>query len=286
MIDGHDGNGAQAQGVLDIKMKLTSVAAQLGIPEPGQNLPGEYRNPRATFQSQHGGWLCAFLTSEQLDMQISVHDVKHGILNLRSTGGHRLAATRPRRAQAKIENPDGEGMLPLGDTVKGNRFNFGVRPEAGADGNMISMAEFVWPSVIPVTKKVQFKGETHHYNTMVMYAVGGDSLVDRAATIKSGGEVKMLICGTKKGCKRLMSVCGGSCAIRRQANHQRQVEERKRTSAEAGNAAEQRKRARAEAKAAEEREYNSQVRVAHHAAFGPSRDPSASDPCTHLAKGR
>ena len=75
-------------------------------------------------------------------------------------------------------------------------------------------------------------------------------------------------------------------AIRRQANHQRQVEERKRTSAEAGNAAEQRKRARAEAKAAEEREYNSQVRVAHHAAFGPSRDPSASDPCPHLAKGR
>ena len=150
-------------------MKLTSVAAQLGIPEPGQSLPGEYRNPRATFQSQHGGWLCAFLTSEQLDMQISVHDVKHGILNLRSTGGHRLAATRPRRAQAKIENPDGEGMLPLGDTIKGNRFNFGVHPEAGVGGNRISMAEFEWPAAIPVTKKVQFKGETHHYNTMVMY---------------------------------------------------------------------------------------------------------------------
>ena len=96
----------------------------------------------------------------------------------------------------------------------------------------------------------------------------------------------MLICGTKKGCKRLMSVCGGSCAIRRQANHQRQLEERKRSSAAAGNDAEQRKRARAEGKAAEEREFNSQVRVAHHAAFGPSRDPSASDPCPHLAKGR
>ena len=24
----------------------------------------------------------------------------------------------------------------------------------------------------------------------------------------------------------------------------------------------------------------------HHAAFGPSRDPSASDPCPHLAKGK
>ena len=142
MIDGRDGNGAQAQGVLDIKMKLTSVAAQLGLPEPGQNLPGEYRNPRATFQSQHGGWLCAFLTSEQLDMQISVHDVKQGLLNLRSTGGHRLAVTRPRRAQAKIENPDGEGMLPLGDTVKGNRLNFGVHPEASERGERISMAAF------------------------------------------------------------------------------------------------------------------------------------------------
>ena len=60
-------------------------------------------------------------------------------------------------------------MLPLGDTIKGNRFNFGVHPEAGVGGNRISMAEFEWPAAIPVTKKVQFKGETHHYNTMVMY---------------------------------------------------------------------------------------------------------------------
>ena len=141
--------------------------------------------------------------------------------------------------------------------------------------------------MIPVTKKVQFKGDTHHYTTMVPYAVGGDSLIDRAATVTAGGEVKMLICGTKKGCKRLMSVsCGGSCAIRRQANHQRQVEERKRSGAAAGNEAEQRKRARSEARAEEEREYNSRVRVAHHAAFGPSRDPSTRDPCPHLAKGK
>ena len=286
VMDGRDGNGAEAQGVMDVKMKLTNVAAMLGILEPGQLQPGEFRNQHATFQSQHGGWLCAFLTSEQLDMQISIHDIKQGIINLRSTGGHRLSVTRPNRAQAKIENPNGEGTLPLGDTIKGNRCNFGVHPAVNANGTRVAMAAFEWPPMIPVTKVVQFKVERYHYNTMVNYAVGGDSLIDRAATIQAGGEIKMLICGGKKGCKRLMSTCGGTCAIRRQANHARQIEERKRRAEEHGDANAQRKQARAAAKAEADREFNSNVRVAHHTAFGPLPDPRPDNPCPHLAKGK
>ena len=122
---------------------------------------------------------------------------------------------------------------------------------------------------------------------MVQYAIGGDSLVDRNATVKAGGEVKMLICGAKKGCKKLMSVCGGSCATRRQLNHQKLMEKHKRLrDAEGGLTAEQRKQARAEAKAEEMREHNSKVRVAHYAAFGPRSDPRADNPCPHLAKGK
>ena len=286
VIDGKDGNGAEAQGVLEVKMRLTLVSAQLGIPEPGHNLPGDYRNPRAVFQSQHGGWLCAYLSSEQLDMQVSIHDVKVGIQELRSTGGHRLSVTRPTRTQAKIENPDGTGkMLPLGDTIKGNRFNFGVYPAANPSGERISMAAFEWPPMIPITKTVEFKGEIHHYNTQIQYAIGGDSLIDRAATVKAGGEIKMLVCGNKKGCKKLMAVCGGSCATRRRLNHQKMMEKHKRLRDGEGTA-EQRKQARAEAKAEEMREHHSKVRMAHYAAFGPRSDPRIDNPCPHLAKGK
>ena len=217
-------------------------------------------------------------------MQISVHDVKEGILNLRTTGGHRLHVTRPTRTQAKIENPNGKGMLPMGDTIKGNRFNFGIYPAASENGDRITLAAFEWPQAIPITKTVEYKGKTHQYKTMINYAIGGDSLIDRAATIKAGGEVKLIICGAKKGCKRLMSVCGGECAIRRQANHQRQVEAAKR--AREAATAEQRKQARVAAQAEKQREFNSNVRVAHYAAFGPRRDPTINDQCPHLAKGK
>ena len=37
VMDGRDGNGAEAQGVMDVKMKLTNVAAMLGILEPGHS---------------------------------------------------------------------------------------------------------------------------------------------------------------------------------------------------------------------------------------------------------
>ena len=96
----------------------------------------------------------------------------------------------------------------------------------------------------------------------------------------------MLICGGKKGCKRLVSICGGSCAIRRQANHAKQVEERKRRAEVHGDANAQRKQARAAAKAEADREFNSSVRVAHHIAFGPLPDPRIDNPCPHLAKGK
>ena len=86
--------------------------------------------------------------------------------------------------------------------------------------------------------------------------------------------VKMLVCGAKKGCKKLMSVCGGSCAVRRQLNHQKLMEKHKRLrDAEGGLTAEQRKQARAEQKAEEMRDHYSRVREAHHAAFGPRSDP-------------
>ena len=221
-------------------------------------------------------------------MQISVHDVKEGILQLRSTGGHRLSVTRPTRTQAKIENPDGTGkMLPMGDTIKGNRLNYGIYPAANENGDRTTLAAFEWPQKIPVTKVVEFKGETHQYNTMITYAIGGDSLIDRAATIKAGGDVKLLICGGKKGCKKLMSVCGGSCAIRRQANHQKMMDRHKRLrEAEGSTSAEQLKKARAEAKAEEKREFHSRVRVAHYAAFGPSGDTRTDNPCPFLAKGK
>ena len=288
VLDGKDGNGADAQGIMEVKMRLTIISEQLGILEPGQNHPGEFRNQRAAYQSQHGGWLCAYLTSEQIDMQISVHDVKEGILQLRSTGGHRLSVTRPTRTQAKIENPDGKGkMLPLGDTIKGNRFNFGIYPAANEHGDKTTLAAFEWPQKIPVTKVVEFKGATHNYNTLITYSIGGDSLIDRAATIQAGGEVKSLICGAKKGCKKLMAVCGGTCAIRRQANHQKIMEQHKRIrDAEGSMTAEQRKRARAEQKAEEMREFHSKVRMAHYVAFGPSGDTRTDNLCPFLAKGK
>lgn len=282
VIDGKDGNGAEAQGIMEAKMRLTILSQQLGISEPG-----EYRSARAVFQSQHGGWLCVYLTSEQLDMQVSIYDVKTAIQNLRSAGGHRLSVTRPVRPQAKIESPDGKGMLPLGDTVKGNRFNFGVYPAAHPSGETINMAAFEWPRLIPVTKDVEFKGEIHQYNTLVHYAIGGDSLIDRAATVKAGGEVKMLVCGHKKGCKKLMSICRGSCAIRRQQSHQLLVSAHKRLrDAEGKLTAEQRKQARAAQKTEEMREHHSRVREAHSAAFGPRSEPRIDNPCPHLAKGK
>ena len=235
--------------------EFTNVAAQLGIFEPDATQPGEFRSQRATFQSQYGGWLCAYLTSQQIDMQVSVHDVKRAVLNLRSMAGDRLTVTRPKRVQVKIESLDGSGMLPMGDKVKGNRLNFGVCPASGDGGRMLNVAQFDWPQFLPVTKTVIFKGEPHEYKTMVNYAVGGDSLVDRAASL-GAGEVKMLICNKKHGCKRLMSVCRGKCAEERQVKHQIQVDRRKRA-AEARDGAEARKQAKIEA----DRIFNDQIRT-------------------------
>ena len=213
-------------------------------------------------------------------MQVSVHDVKRAVLNLRSMAGDRLTVTRPKRVQVKIESLDGSGMLPMGDTVKGNRLNFGVCPASGEGGRMLNLAQFDWPQYLPVTKTVIFKGEPHEYKTMVNYAVGGDSLVDRAASL-GAGEVKMLICNKKHGCKRLMSVCRGKCAEERQVKHQTQVDRRKRA-AEARDGAEARKQAKIEA----DRIFNDQIRMANSAAFGPRPPPRPDRLCTHLQKGR
>ena len=115
---------------------------------------------------------------------------------------------------------------------------------------------------------------------MVNYAVGGDSFVDRAASL-AAGEVKMLICNKKHGCKRLMSVCRGKCAEERQVKHQIQVDRRKRA-AEARDGAEARKQAKIEA----DRIFNDKIRMANSAAFGPRPPPRSDRLCTHLKKGR
>ena len=115
-------------------------------------------------------------------MKVSVHETTEAIKDLRSQGNH-LNVVRPRRVQTKIENPDGEGMLPMGNFLKGNRINMLITPSGG------TMVEFDWPRFIPLHTERFYNGAEHVYSTLLMYLVGGDSMIDRAATIKAGGAV-------------------------------------------------------------------------------------------------
>ena len=252
-------------------MRLTNIAAQLGIAPPGKDLPGEYSNPRAVHQRVHGGWICVFLTSEQLDMKVTVNETKEAILDLRSQSNH-LNVVRPRRVQAKIENPDGDGMLPLGDSIKGNRINMLVTPSSG------TMVDFDWPRFIPLHTKRFYNGGEHDYNTLLMYSVGGDSMIDRAATVKAGA-VRMLVCHNRIGCKRLVAVCRGQCIRDAQAASAKSRQWKRAREEMGGDISGARMKISQEGS----RDFNSRVRMAH-SAFGPRPEPTKN--CDHYANGR
>ena len=97
--------------------------------------------------------------------------------------------------------------------------NMLVTPSSG------TMVEFDWPRFIPLLESLLhtkrfYNGAEHDHNTLLMYSVGGDSMIDRAATIKAGGAVRMLICHNRKGCKRASFRCAAASASEFPRPHQ------------------------------------------------------------------
>ena len=165
-------------------------------------------------------------------------------------------------------------MLPLGDSFKGHRINMNLCPSSG------DMTAINWPPKLPLTKTVIYQGTERQYTTELEYEVGGDSLVDRAATLKAGTTC-MLVCNRKYGCKRLMTVCRGSCVKIFQHKKQKQMQF-KRAREETGSDDAARKKVKQEAA----RAHNDKVREGKAKAFGPRAKPDTQTECPHLIHGR
>ena len=214
-IEVPDGNDGYKIVMLDVGARRADLAAALGI-LPADDAAEPTTKARVytdTMQaSSHlrleGGYCEAALTPTQIAAKITIHDAREAF---KSIG---LKVYRSVHVMAKIEDDDpmaeAGSYLPLGTNYLTNRFNFTVKP---IDGNMKSFDWGAHPTVLlSKTLVVAGEAEPRVLETHINYTVGGDSLIDRAATIKNDGRTIMSICNKLTGCKMPTTICGGRCA--------------------------------------------------------------------------
>ena len=280
-IEVPDGDDGFKIIMLDVGARRADLAAALGI-SPADDAAEPTTKARVhahTMQaSSHlrleGGYCEAALTPPQIAAKITIHDVREAF---KSIG---LKVFRSVHVMAKIEDDDpmaeAGNYLPLGTNYLTNRFNFTVKPD---DCNMKSFDWGAHPTVL-LSKTLVVAGESEPrvLETHINYTVGGDSLIDRAATIKNDGRIVMSICNKLTGCKMPTLICGGRCARLLVARHR--FHKRLNAATEGGTSAKEARKAMREEK---QRDYETRTTKGIEKVRAP--EPGEKKPCDYLVPG-
>jgi hypothetical protein len=276
-----DGDDGYKIVMLDVGARRADLAAALGISPTGDAAApttSERANTNSMQASSHlrleGGYCEAALTPAQIAAKVTIHDVREAF---KSIG---LKVYRSVNVMAKIEDDDptaeAGSYLPLGTNYLTNRFNFTVKPING------DMKSFDWGAhptlVLSKTLVVAGEAEPRVLETHINYTVGGDSLIDRAATVKNNGRIVMSICNKLTGCKMPIMICGGRCARLLVARHR--FHKRLNAATADGTSAKQARTAMREEK---QRDY--EARTTKGIEKVRAEEPASKEPCAYLTDG-